>query len=240
MSFTWSEDRAPPRFVMPRGGWLRIGLRGGAIVLVLGGAVMLALLLRPAEIARHGRDRPWTRAIAARLWRACLRILRLRLEVSGAPMRRPGALVANHASWLDILVLGACERVTFVAKSDVARWPGIGALAAFAGTLFIARDPRQAGIQQRLIADELLAGRRLLFFPEGTSSDGFRVLPFKSTLFAAFFDRDLKPEAHVQPISVIYEAPAGEDPRFHGWWGEMERPRICSGFWRCRTTAACG
>jgi lyso-ornithine lipid O-acyltransferase len=68
----------------------------------------------------------------------------------------------------------------------------------------------------------LAAGHRLLFFPEGTSSDTQRVLPFKSTLFAAFFVPQLRDTLHVQPVSVSYHAPQGADPRFYGWWGDME------------------
>jgi 1-acyl-sn-glycerol-3-phosphate acyltransferase len=61
-----------------------------------------------------------------------------------------------------------------------------------------------------------------LFFPEGTSSDTRRVLPFKSTLFEAFFDPSLSHMAQIQPVTVIYTPPPGEPPRFYGWWGDME------------------
>jgi 1-acyl-sn-glycerol-3-phosphate acyltransferase len=61
-----------------------------------------------------------------------------------------------------------------------------------------------------------------LFFPEGTSTDGRRVLPFKPTLFEAFFDPGLAPGLRVQPVSVAYHAPDGADPAFYGWWGDME------------------
>ena len=68
----------------------------------------------------------------------------------------------------------------------------------------------------------LLAGHKLLFFPEGTSTDGLRVLPFKSTLFAAFFEPELHHTMWIQPVSVVYYAPVGEEARFYGWWGDME------------------
>ena len=64
-------------------------------------------------------------------------------------------------------------------------------------------------------------GHTLLFFPEGTSTDGMRVLPFKSALFQAFFDSDLSGQCFVQPVTVTYFAPKNEDPRFYGWWGDM-------------------
>lgn len=64
-------------------------------------------------------------------------------------------------------------------------------------------------------------GHKLVFFPEGTSTDGLRVLPFKSTLFAAFFEENLREDIWIQPVSVNYHAPAGEEARFYGWWGDM-------------------
>ncbi len=68
----------------------------------------------------------------------------------------------------------------------------------------------------------MLAGHKLLFFPEGTSTDGLRVLPFKPTLFQAFFAKPLRDRLFVQPVTVVYEAPFGETARFYGWWGDMD------------------
>ena len=98
----------------------------------------------------------------------------------------PSTVVANHASWLDIFALNAPQRIYFVSKDEVRDWPGIGWLARATGTVFIARKSREAGVQARLFETRMAAGHRLLFFPEGTSTDGRRVLPFKTTLFAAF------------------------------------------------------
>ena len=91
---------------------------------------------------------------------------------------------------------------------------GLGMAAT--GTVFIKRDPSQARQQTQVFQDRLLAGHRLLFFPEGTSTDGQRVLPFKPTLFQAFFAPGLRDEISIQPVSVIYHAPPGEEPRFYG------------------------
>jgi 1-acyl-sn-glycerol-3-phosphate acyltransferase len=88
--------------------------------------------------------------------------------------------------------------------------------------VFIERDPRKAHAQKEVFEARLKAGHKLLFFPEGTSTDGQRILPFKSTLFAAFFAPELKDILWVQPVSVNYSAPAGEDVHFYGWWGEMD------------------
>ena len=139
----------------------------------------------------------------------------------GRPMRRGGAVVANHASWLDIFTLNAAQRVYFVSKSDVRDWPGIGWLARATGTVFIERRATEARVHRDMISERLAVGHKLLFFPEGTSTDGRGVLPFRSTLFDAFFragDGDLT----IQPVTVVYTAPPGQDPRFYGWWGEMD------------------
>lgn len=202
-------------------GWLRAGLRAVPLGLAVYGGLALLLLVRLVEAPLCGRRRPVTPYITQGVCRLALRILGLRLAVSGRPIAEPGALVANHGSWLDIFVLNAVDRVYFVSKAEVAGWPGIGWLARATGTLFIARRGVEAKQQQDEVEARLRDGQRLLFFPEGTSTDGLRVLPFKSTLFAAFFTPDLKRVLQVQPVSVRYRAPQGADPRFHGWWGDM-------------------
>ena len=137
-------------------------------------------------------------------------------------MAHRGAVVANHSSWLDIFSLNAAKRVYFVSKAEVARWPGIGWLARANGTVFIRRDVRDAAAQREVFAERLRLGHKLLFFPEGTSTDGLRVLSFKPTLFAAFFAEELMDFLWVQPVTVVYHAPQGEEARYYGWWGEME------------------
>lgn len=137
-------------------------------------------------------------------------------------MKFHGAVVANHSSWIDIFSLNAPQRIAFVSKSEVASWFGIGVLAKSTGTVFIKRNRRDAERQREVFVQRLFAGDKLLFFPEGTSSDGRRVLPFNSTLFAAFFDSGLQDDIWIQPVSVTYRAPPGEDPRHYCWWGDME------------------
>lgn len=222
MNMTW--DGAPPPDHVVRGpaAAMRILLRGLGIVLLILVGLALLLPLRLVERPLFGLARPWTPWITQVVCRLSLYCMGLSYSRTGAPMRGQGAIVANHSSWLDIFVLNAADRIYFVSKSEVAGWPGIGALAKAAGTLFIARDPRAAKAQTELMQERLLAGQRLLFFPEGTSTDGQRVLPFKTTLFASFFAEDLRPHVSVQPVTVVYHAPEGRDPRTYGWWGEME------------------
>lgn len=216
----WLAARLPPQRLGPAG-WLRALARGTLIATVVYGGLAVLLCVRVIERPLHGPARPLSAQVTRAVCRLVLRVMRLPVMLHGQPMTVPGALVANHAGWLDIFVLNALERVQFVAKSEVAHWPGIGFLARATGTLFITRKAAEAKRQQAAIEERLLAGHRLLFFPEGTSSDSLRVLPLKSTLFAAFFAPALVREMHIQPVSVTYHAPPGQDARIYGWWGDM-------------------
>lgn len=223
MSATW-RDNAPSPEHPPIGplGWMLALVRGLALAVLIFGGLLVLLILRMVERPAFGMARPITPSITVFVCQNALRIMRLRVNISGAPMSGQGALVANHSSWLDIIVLNACSRVYFVSKSDVASWPGIGWLARATGTVFVERRRSKVAEQSLAFQTRLKAGHRLLFFPEGTSSDGQRVLPFKSSLFAAFLTPELGDMLELQPVSVRYHAPPGADPRFYGWWGDME------------------
>ena len=220
----WLGDGPPMALRRPVGlrDWLRVVRRGVAALGVLLVGVAAILPLRGAERLIHGARRPWTGAhvqIVCRLVLACLGIGWRR---EGAPLRGPGAVVANHSSWLDILVLNAAMPVFFVSKAEVAGWPGVNILTRVTDTHFVTRDPRLARQQAEEFAARVRAGHRLLFFPEGTSSDGRRLLPFKPTLFQGFLDPSLPHGLAIQPVSATYVAPPGEDPRFYGWWAGMD------------------
>lgn len=126
------------------------------------------------------------RAARARwLQRACqraLRVLHLTLSVSG-PVPRKGLLVCNHLSYLDILILSATTPCTFVSKCEVKRWPVFGWFASLAGTLFVRRDKRSDVLRAAHKMHQAIAkGGLVVLFPEGTTSDGRQVLPFKTSL----------------------------------------------------------
>jgi 1-acyl-sn-glycerol-3-phosphate acyltransferase len=219
---TWT-GKAPmpePRPITARG-WARALPRGAVLGTVTFGGLGVYLALRALERPLFGAQRPWTGRLTQAVCRAAMPILGMGYKVSGQPMRHIGAVVANHSSWLDIFALNACQRVYFVAKAEVHGWPGIGWLARATGTLFVERDPKQARAQQALLEARIRAGHHLLFFPEGTSTDSRRVLPFKPTLFQPFFSHGLDKVMQIQPVSVVYHAPEGEDPRFYGWWADM-------------------
>ena len=150
-----------------------------------------------------------------------LKIAGLKLKQSGVPMSFAGAVVANHSSWLDIFVLNATQKIYFVSKSEVKKWPLIGKIANHVGTVFIRRSRIEAIKQKNIFLKRISSGDKLLFFPEGTSTDGMRILPFKSTLFAAFFEEGLPEISWIQPVTLNYIAPETKRADWYGWWADM-------------------
>ena len=221
MSAAWdSADHPTPVSVGPLG-WVLMLLRGVVLATVVLVGLVILLAIRLIERPLYGQGRPVTPHITQIVCKIAFWVMGLRRAVIGTPMRHRGAVVANHTSWLDIFSLNAAQRIYFVSKSEVASWPGIGWLAKATGTLFIERNPKHARKQTAVFQRRLLDNHRLLFFPEGTSTDGLQVLPFKTTLFQSFFAPELRDVIWVQPVTVLYTAPDGTDPRFYGWWGDM-------------------
>ena len=220
MSVTWRGVPDPPSEPITPAGRLRIAVRGAALLLAIGLALVAFGATRAVERPLHGVRRPWSPLVKQAGFRAALAIVGLRRRVSGEPFVGLGAQVANHASWLDIFALNATSRVTFVSKAEVRGWPLLGWLAAIGGTVFITRRRSDSAVQQALLRERLEAGETLVFFPEGTSTDGRRVLPFRSTLFAVFAGAELE-DARVQPVSLVYVAPDGRRADLYGWWGGM-------------------
>lgn len=179
------------------------------------GAVLVHLLRGAASVALHRlrfgphwhATGPGERCIRRWMQRLC-RIVGLEVRVHGAPAGGPALLVANHVSWMDVIALAATARTGFVAKAEVARWPFIGTLARGVGTLFIARAGSSV-LNGALdaIRGRLAAGRRVTLFPEGTTSTGETVLPFR----AALFEAARRAAVVVQPVALRYGAAAGPD-----------------------------
>ena len=136
---------------------------------------------RTACVAQNSR-RAARAAWLQRATRRHLKIFNFKAEVSG-PVPADGLIVSNHLSYLDILVLASVTPAVFVSKADVRRWPVFGWLAALGGTVFIERERHtHVGVVNREIADALADGVPVVVFPEGTSSDGQTILPFRSSL----------------------------------------------------------
>ena len=138
------------------------------------------------------------------------RILGIETVVSGSmTLLKPTLYVSNHVSYIDIFVLGQIPAF-FVAKSEVSSWPVFGKLAEFQNTLFIERSPRKAKAQLDILKHHLKKGNSLTFFPEGTSTDGTHVEPFKSTLFeSANIGQSLQKVA-IQAVTIVYTHHAGQ------------------------------
>ncbi len=221
MTTTWKAE-LPPALPPPTfAGKVIGGVRVALLVLSTLTAVGLFLLGRALR-AVLGRWVTFHFGVAWIWAQFCLWVVGLRLRVKGAPINQ-GALVANHSSWIDILALRAVCLIYFVSKAEVANWPGIGFITRITGTVFIERRRTEAKRQEAILRERIAVEQLLCFFPEGTSTDGLRVLPFKSSLFSVFFDEGVGTDIAVQPVTVRYKPdPASDLPdSFYGWWGTM-------------------
>ena len=154
------------------------------------------------------------------------KIFGLRLKVTGQlSAYRPTLFISNHVSYLDIFLLGQAIPGYFIAKSEVAGWPLFGQLARLQNTLFIERNSRRARTQVDELKNQLLSGKNLILFPEGTSTDGAHVESFKSSLFHAAESGADQP-IEIQPITLAYTHHKGQEMDksirdYYAWYGTM-------------------
>jgi 1-acyl-sn-glycerol-3-phosphate acyltransferase len=174
--------------------------------------------------------------VLPRLWSAlpfayhklCCRIMGLKVRVVGTPAKtRPVLFVSNHVSYLDIPVLGSLVPVAFVAKTEVAQWPGYGWLAKLQRTVFVDRRRNTTKQQRALLHAHLAGGDALVLFPEGTSNDGNRILPFRSALLSVAEIAPAERPLAIQPVSIAYTSvngvPLGWGLRpLVAWYGGMD------------------
>lgn len=183
---------------------LERGARAGIRLLRLAGHLLRGLWTivwrfpRLSIVQRNALVQAWARGLLPRVG--------VKLQVQGTPPANgPVLLVANHLSWLDIPVLHAARHCRFISKSDVASWPLVSTLAHAAGTLFIDRGSRRDTLRIVKLMSEALAQRDVLaVFPEGTTSDGGAMLPFRANLLEAAIQSD----APVQPVGLRFIDPA--------------------------------
>ena len=154
-----------------------------------------------------------------------LRLFGLKLKVIGKKSYDSTIFVSNHISWTDILVIQSVLDIIFVAKSDVKKMPGLGFLAGIANTVFIDRNPQKISKDSLILKKKIEKGELICFFPEGTSTDGLRVLKFKSGFFQLLFDGIYNQNKYikkVQPLSIYYKVHNKNLSKdFYGWWGSM-------------------
>jgi lyso-ornithine lipid O-acyltransferase len=201
--------------------------------LVAAALVAMTLMLIPLQWISIVLRAPTRRLIPVGYHRAVCALLGIRIRVIGQRTRaQPLLLVANHSSWLDVPVITAVAPVVFVAKREVASWPLLGLLAKLQRSVFVDRERRHKTLEVNAqIAQRLAAGDPVVLFGEGTSSDGNRVLPFRTALIGAA--RDALAAATpgggvmIQPLSIAYVGldglPLGRQHRpLAAWYGDMD------------------
>ena len=169
--------------------------------------------------------------ISCKYYRVLARLLRLRVRVVGVPVHdKPVLFVSNHVSWLDIVAIGSIQPVAFVAKSEVRKWPLVGITAEMQRTVFVERERRHhTGDAVSQMVARLAGGTPVVLFAEGTSSDGNRVLPFRSALLGAveMAARNGMRGLLIQPMAIGYTASQGIPMGRHGrplaaWYGDLD------------------
>ena len=200
--------------------YLLMGMRSTLVLLLFVGMSSLSLVWRLLRL-------PALSCMPRFIHRSFLKIMGIDVHIEGTIHQGQTLFVSNHCAWLDIAVLGAhLFYASFVSKGEVQRWPLVGMLCWWQQTIFIDRRAlSRAREQSSMLAQKLRAGRCIILFPEGTTSDGNRVLPFKSSLFEVVYQANVK-ELMVQPISVAYYGidgnPMGRTWRpFYAWYGNM-------------------
>ncbi len=183
-------------------------------------------LLRTFRLPGRGR-------VAMAYYAFLCRLLGIRVRVVGTPvLDRPALMVGNHTSWADILAIGSAAPVAFVAKREVRRWPVIGLIARLQRTVFVDRQRRQqTGDAITDMVRRLADNVPVVLFAEGTSSDGNRVLPFRSALIGAVRDAGnhdgIRGRLVIQPLSICYTGvqglPLGRQHRYlTAWYGDLD------------------
>lgn len=184
-------------------------------------AAAISLVAGLVLTSLSGRARTAWRGFVFQRWaKALVALLNIHVRTIGSPPRAPFFLVANHLSYVDVVVLASQVECSFIAKADVSRWPAIGWLCRGVGTIFIDRNNRRDLIRvSAQVERALAAGRGVVLFPEGTSSPGANVLPFKPGLLESAARADFA----VSHAALSYRVPAHERPAHLSvcWWGEM-------------------
>jgi len=199
-----------------RVGFVRLCLRVAGLIAVGVGVIPLALIMSAGP--GYGRQRRSGRSLTM-LCRATLRALGVRLELTGDVRTGASLMVANHISWLDILVLGATGPMRPVAKHEVSQWPLIGRLATRFGAIFVGRsDLRSLPAVVEEITAGLRRGQRIQVFPEATTRCGTGMDPFHRAAFQAAINAAVV----VQPLAISYRGEHGDRVTAAAFVGDRE------------------
>ena len=193
---------------------VRVIVRGCGLLWGIAGCLAEYLLRRLG-----GRLSEKTRTEVLHRWsHKILPRMGIHVEVAGSPAVA-GLIASNHLSYLDIVVYSAIAPCAFVAKREVRAWPAVGWIATLAATIYVDRSRRsETHAIQPEIQSALAAGLRLFLFPEGTSSDGSRVLPFHSSLFQPAVDLQVP----VSAACIKYTIPDGVAATEACYYGDMK------------------
>jgi lyso-ornithine lipid O-acyltransferase len=217
---SFMDDVSRPRGTLAL--WLRIGL-----------LLPIALALLPLQLLSWGLRLPTARLIPMFFHRIAAWIMGLRVAVIGAPSAdRPMLVLSNHVSWIDIIALGTVMPLSFVAKAEIKTWPVFGLMAKLQRSVFVDRNKKgETSKVNTEIAARLKEGDPIVLFAEATTSDGNRLLPFRSALVGAAQEAILSggagPHVCLQPVALAYARhdglPTGRMGRARiGWYGDME------------------
>ena len=190
-------------------------------------AVQAVLIMLP------GRGKKW---LARIYWAGICRVLGIERRVLGQVVSngRPVLFACNHTSWLDVPALGGTLEACFVAKAEVGTWPVVRTIARLGRTVFVSRRASETGRERDSMRARLLGGDDLILFPEGTSADGARILPFRSPFFAVVEAVGGNTLPLIQPVSIVFDRldylPARRSTRpVSSWYGDMD---LGGHFWR--------
>lgn len=191
----------------------------------------VSLVLVPVQMAVLAIHKGKAAYIIPYYWQKCVcMIFGLKISVTGAPVKdRQVIYVSNHLSYLDIPVIGSVLKASFVAKKEVSDWPVFGFLSRLQQTAFIERT-RNAAVKEADALDTMLEnGKSLILFPEGTSTDGTEVVPFKSSLFSlALKNGENSQPIPVQPFALKILQVNGKEPEnqdlrdLYAWHRDMK------------------
>ncbi len=167
--------------------------------------LLITLILLPFQIIIKIFIKKYSYLIPFYFHKICRRVFGIKIKVFGSiSINNPKLSISNHASYLDIMILGSLFKTSFVAKKEVAYWPLIGILAKLQNTIFIDRKISSLKEQEKKIIKHLKEKKNLVIFPEGTSSDGNKILPFKSSLFN-IFEENFNSKIIIQTITIVYK-----------------------------------